>query len=116
MPPSLAGDDQYPISIWAPSTTASELGVDLEAGRDDVVARLVERIEILERRIADGTETEEGLEIGRSSEKEMRGGSGEHWSRMDYCGLVGAVLFVMWICGIVTLAVAARYRAAGNKD
>lgn len=118
MPPSLAGDDPA-ISIWAPSTTASELGVDLEAAfpsaREDAIARLMERVEALERRIPEGSEGQENgrLEVESKSEREI---AGEHWSRMDCCGVVGGVLFLIWICGTVTLAVAARYRAAGHKE
>ena len=104
MPASLAGDDPA-YSLWAPSTAGSELGRDLEAAREDTVARLMERVEELERRLADGGEME--------LEKAQRA---QHWSRMDYAGMVGAVLFVTWICGLVTLAVAARYRAAGVKE
>jgi hypothetical protein len=103
MPASLAGDDPA-ISIWAPSTTASEFGIDLEAAREDAIARLMERVDELERRLAGG----EG-----EVEKVQRG---EQWSRMDYLGVIGAVLFVIWICGTVTLAVAVRYRAAGNRE
>ena len=113
IPASLAGDDPaYPISIWAPSTTASELGVDLEAAREDVVARLSERVEELERRLAGGRNGDgDGVDEGQEKKKKKNG----RWSLLQCCELLGIVLFVLWICATVTLAVAARYKAAGYE-
>ena len=107
MPASLAGDDSaYPVSIWAPSTSGSELGIELEGAREDVVTRLVERLEELERRLV------ERGEIG--VEEEIR--TAARWSRGDYLGVVAAVLLMIWICATITLAVAAKYRAAGHQE
>jgi hypothetical protein len=111
MAQSLAGDGSA-ISLWAPSESNLEFDRDLEAAKEDAIALLMERVEQLERRVEENGRGEEGL--NKSIEKVR--GRGEEWSRMDYCGLVGLVLFVVWICATVTLAVAARYRAAGNKE
>jgi hypothetical protein len=112
MPASLAGEDsQYPVSVWAPSTTASELGVDLEAARKDTVAMLLERVEELERRLE-----RRGGDGSGGDEEEKKVRSGEQWSWLDYLGVVGAVIFLFWICFTVTFAVAVRYRAAGHKE
>ena len=92
------------ISIWAPSDH------DLEAAREDTLARLIARVEALERRTGD---------VNASSEKETTGfAEGEEWS----CGgwtithIIWTVIwtcFVIWACAMVTLWAASGYRRAG---
>ena len=82
---------------------------DLEAAREDAIAKLIERVEALERRAERSGEGE----LSAGTEKAL---NGSEWSRREYCGVVAVVLVVVWVCGTVTLAVAARYRAAGNKE
>jgi hypothetical protein len=48
-------------------------------------------------------------------EAQWREYSSRPWSKADIIGTVIALLFGVWICGIVTLSIMAAYRRAGVK-
>jgi len=110
-PPDNTTNDDPALSIWAPSE--SQLNQDLEAAREDTLARLITRVEQIERRLdshGDGS-------LNAGIEKAILG-DGEEWSWGGWkvSNIIWAVIgicLLIWACAMVTLWVAAKYRAAG---
>jgi len=97
-----------PISIWAPSESAS---ADLEAQREYTIVRLMDRVNELERRLDSEMPNKEAEIESKSREMVWR-------ERCEYWGLqVLVTLFVLvfFVGGfaVILIWVMARYRAAG---
>lgn len=99
-------NDDPAISIWAPSE--SQLNHDLEAAREDTLARLITRVEQIERRLDEnGDEGNEKLVVVG---KEWSWGG---WTVSDILTAVLSICLLIWACAMVTLWAAAYYRASG---
>jgi len=100
-----------PTSLWGPSSSTQS--VDLEAAREDTIARLMDRVEELERRLDSQGKEEEG-------QGQVRGASVK-WTTKQKWEAVGITLAMVlcsaFIMAIPLISVMAKYRAAGqHKD
>jgi len=101
-------DEDQGISLWGGSSVDS----DLEAARDDTVALLLRRVEMLEGRLQE--------QLPNSNEKELDEGAERAKKRKNLClrvGLtIGCTIFCLWLMAVVLLSVWARVEYAKNAN
>jgi len=90
------------MSIWAPSETEHEVGTSASERRDDLIVKLMDRVELLEMRMqTDKPETDVEAQVVSSQ-----------WTRNDTCiailGWIGFSIFCIWLMATVTLSIWVR--------
>jgi len=102
--------DDPPISLWgaSESTTTRE-----NATRDDVLLRLLEAVERLERRLEDKevAQNKEEVDLEALSKDKLR-----HARTNDILGAIGAIIFtiifLIWLGAIIIIPAVAKYKYA----